>query len=514
MINIQISCKDLKIRNCEHTIARLLSQKFSEQKIPALIAVGGPGGTGKSSFCKRLQTKLKACSILTLDDYKFPRKVRQKSGLFGAHPDANDCALVRTHLAALRNGHSIDKPVYDSVTGTTAQTETFRPRSIILLDGEISTYEQWRDLVDFSIFIDSDWRTQLATRITRDIDIRRYTPQKAIRTFLQSNIEEFGEFGKQSKTWADVVLYCRNDYCLQIESVSESLKPLLKESVYAPLTDLTGMVVAVPTPFDHEGNVDQHHFLKHLDFLKEHGISKILINGTTGEFFSLDSQERADLARTARKNWNGFLCIQTGGAGLGSTLEQIQSAQDSGADALLVPPPFYVPDIPADELIEYFTQIRKSCTIPLILYNHHFTKNILTSDVLSSVEHFALKDSTGDFPLMDSTPRYFTGKDRLIRESIQKGAKGFVSGYAGILPEYYKEFESALTKDDLEEITSKQDKILHISELFSGPQQISAIKYALSRTVPGYPKHVRTPLPRCDTRKARDIDAFLLHFNS
>lgn len=145
----QISSAGLKVRNCEKAAADILSRRFEGIQGPVLIAVGGPGGTGKSSFCKRLQLKIRDSAVLTLDDYKLPRKVRQESRLFGAHPDANDCALVRQHLTALRTGSAIEKPVYDSVDGTTDQTETFHPRRIVLLDGEISTYEQFRDLIDF-----------------------------------------------------------------------------------------------------------------------------------------------------------------------------------------------------------------------------------------------------------------------------------------------------------------------------------------------------------------------------
>ncbi|MFP4014467.1 MAG: dihydrodipicolinate synthase family protein [Chitinispirillaceae bacterium] len=511
----QISCADLNVRNCEKAVAQILSRRFDGHAGPVLIAVGGPGGTGKSSFCKRLRKQISDCAVLTLDDYKLPRKVRQESNLFGAHPDANDCALVRRHLTALRNGSPVEKPVYDSVDGTTDQTESFFPRRIVLLDGEISTYEQFRDLVDFSIFIDSDWRTQLATRLSRDIEVRRYTPEKAIRTFLQSNISEFGQFGKKSKTWADMVLFCRNDYCLAIESISETVKPLLKRcKQISPAAEMSGMVVAVPTPFDSESRVDYASFRKHLEFLREHGVNRIVVNGTTGEFFSLSLEERVSLAKAARNNWDGFLCVHVSDIGLGATMEQTRQAEDLGADAFLLLPPLYSPSTSAKAMIDYFNIIKRNCSIPCILYNHKFAHTLLTPEVLESVDHFALKDSTGDMTLINHTPRYFTGKDSLIRDSFLRGAEGFVSGYANFIPDLYCRLETALKEGNDDQSAALQSRIDRISNLLSGPGQISAIKHVLSHVIQGYPVHTRPPVAGCSAELAGEMALLVENLSS
>ncbi len=503
----QISCETIRIGHLESRIVKILHLALESLNRPALVAVGGPGGTGKSSFCKRLSKMVEGSTILTLDDYKYSRIKRQASGLFGAHPDANDCALIREHLQKLRRGMFIDKPVYNPVSGEIDSTQLFNPTKVVLLDGEISTYEQFSDLIDFSIFIDSDWRTQLATRISRDIEVRQYTPEKAIRTFLQSNLDEFPAFGAKSREQADLVLFCRKDYSLQIKAVNEQYLSLLKSS--HEQSEISGLITAVPTPFTSDGMADTEALLRHLAFLDQQGVSSILINGTTGEFWSLSQKEKKALISTVRGSWKKTLCVQVGDTGIGSTLELLEHAQQQGADAVFCLPPFYVPRLGEDDLIRYFQQVRNNCQVPLILYNHPFTNNPLTPGILKAIDHYGVKDSAGELLLAKSTHRYFTGKDRLIVESFQQGGLGFVSGYSSFCPGLYNKLAAQLKAGATDEALKTAVTVESISKLFSGEHQIGMIKFAISRVVPHYSAFTRPPLPDMPGQNRERIDLLL-----
>ena len=203
----------------EKIIAEILLSFFQDKSSPVIAAVGGPGGTGKSTFCESLKNLLPDCDVLELDNYKKSRKERRELKVYGPHPDANRIDLIVEHLRILHSGGTIDSPVYNRVSGETDTTIRFSPRRFILLDGEISTYAQFRQYVDFSIFIDSDLKTQLCTRMSRDVQSRGSSRETAISTFLNSNIKEFTLYGAPSKSWADIHLYCNEDYSLQFETV-------------------------------------------------------------------------------------------------------------------------------------------------------------------------------------------------------------------------------------------------------------------------------------------------------
>ena len=188
-------------------LAALLLDRFGTVDRPVVVAVGGPGGTGKTTLALRLRERLPDAAVLRLDDYKTARALRKEQGIYGAHPSANRMALVAEHLGLLRAGVAFEKPVYVAADGEATCTERYLPRRFNLVDGEVATYHVFRGLVDFSIFVDAHWRTQLETRLTRDIDERGYTPEKAIATFLHSNLREYAEHGAESRTWADVGLH-------------------------------------------------------------------------------------------------------------------------------------------------------------------------------------------------------------------------------------------------------------------------------------------------------------------
>lgn len=233
---------------------------FAQADSPVLIAVGGPGGTGKSWLAGLLADQLGDASVLRLDDYKTARTDRGRAGIFGPHPDANKMDLIAEHLTALQAGRTISKPVYDPSIGDAATNEEFQPAKFVLVDGEVSTYRRFRNTIDFAVFIDSDWRTQLATRLGRDLSDRNYSTEKAVATFLNSNLREFGDHGAESKNWSDAHIFCHTDYRLELESVSRELYEQMPDRQDAA-------AVPLPTPFDAGIEIDHQAFVEHLDTL-------------------------------------------------------------------------------------------------------------------------------------------------------------------------------------------------------------------------------------------------------
>ncbi|MBN1780816.1 dihydrodipicolinate synthase family protein [bacterium] len=484
-------------RPAEKVIADLLIHIFRDRPHALLIAIGGPGGTDKSAFAGKLKALLPESSVFPLDDYKTPRKTRQDRRIFGAHPDANNMDLLMGHLDCIRQGKTFEKPVYDAVAGTADSTVPFHPRRFNLLDGEISTYPQFRDMVDFSIFIDSDWTTQLNTRIRRDIIERKYSREKAIATFLESNLREFQNFGAASKTWADVHIYCREDYHLIVESVSEEIyhdyESLLIQDLAA--VDLSGLIVPLCTPFDKSDRIDQAAYIRHLEYLADHGIRRILAAGTTGEFFSLLPGERRQLLSLARRYFPGVVLFQAGAESLALTLEQISWAEDFGADAVLVLPPYYYAGVTEEGLASYFAAVYQKTHLPLMLY--HFprhTKLTFSSEFLTRIPHFGMKDSSATLDLIPATPHYYVGGDPLILEAAQRGATGFFSARANACPELYVRMESLIHHKDWKGAKTVQKEIGRIHEATCNPGEIQKIKTAVAGAVPGYPAAVRLPL--------------------
>jgi len=252
--------------------------------------------------------------------------------------------------------------------------------------------------------------------------------------------------------------------------------------------ELKGLVVPVATPFTESGAIDFGAFLAHLDWLAECGVRNLLINGTTGEFFSLTPSEQLRVLQVARENWDGMIIAHTGSPVLFQCLETAHAAEEIGADLLASLPPFYFAGAPADGLVRWFNELAESTELPLILYNFpKHTGNPLTPEILSQISHYGMKDSSADLSLIPATPRYFVGGDRKISAAYAAGASGFVSASANIDPLPYIQIEQTQTSEH-------QAAVDAVNARTNGPYAIARIKQALSEIIPGYPSAVRPPL--------------------
>ncbi|HDQ46193.1 MAG TPA: hypothetical protein ENN17_11980 [bacterium] len=492
-------------RPAEKILAALISERFRGQERPVVIAVGGPGGTGKTAFSRRLAGQLGDSTVLHLDHYKTPRAERESRKLLGSHPAANRLRTIRAHVQNIRDGRPFDAPVYDDRTGRADGTVPFTPGRINILDGEISVYRQFRDLVDFAVFIDSDWKTQLNTRLFRDIGERGYSREKVIHVFLQSNLRDFIRYGAEAKKWADVHLYCNSDYNLRIESVSRDLYADFEDLLATDLAavDISGLILPVLTPFNASGEIDQKYFIEHLEFLAKAGVGRVLVNGTTGEFFSLDSGERRLLLRLARTYFPGVILFQAGTESLIRTKAEIRWAEEDGADGVLVLPPYYFAGAPESGLVRYFEEAAACSSLPVILYNFpKHTGNPLTPGILNSVPHFGMKDSSARLDLIPHTPRYFVGGDTHILEACMRGAAGFVSARANVLPELFVAMEAAAGSGP-DRAAAVQETINRVCRVIESGDSIPRLKALMNRIVPGYPCHLRPPLTACDDTEIR-----------
>lgn len=258
--------------------------------------------------------------------------------------------------------------------------------------------------------------------------------------------------------------------------------------------ELKGLIVPVLTPFDDSGTIDQQAFIQHLEFLTQHGIRRIMVNGTTAEFYSLVPAERLLLLKLARENFPGLIVLHAGGLGLALNKIEVQWANEFGADAVAVLPPLYPAGLPMSGIIDYFQTLEAEAKVPFILYNFpKHTGNVITPEILKAVPHYAIKDSAQNFELMAHTPRYFVGSSTNIYAPVQEGAAGFVAATANVRPELYAALEMLVVAAKVEEAAVMQQEVKAYSARFSAGG-VPMLKQALSRKLTGYPTQVRSPL--------------------
>jgi 4-hydroxy-tetrahydrodipicolinate synthase len=474
----------------------MIEAHFHDKPGPHLIAIGGPGGSGKTTFAEKLRERLSGCGVIHLDNYKTARSERAEKNLAGPHPEANRMRLAVDHLAAVKSGNTISLPVYDHTTGDTGSFEEYIPQRFNLIEGEISTYAEFRHLVDFSMFIDSDLKTQLAARTGRDVQVLGHSLEKALHTFLVSNLTAFTSFGAESKHQADLHLFLHEDYLYTIEAVRTELLPQFS-SLFDDATRVVpeGLIVPVATPFEKDLTICQPAYIDHLAMLSNKLVTRIIIGGTTAEFFSLTVAERLTLLKLGREYFPGLIIFNISSDNLPTTLEMAKRADRYGADALICLPPYYYANAPVEGLIVYFKEVAATTALPLYLYNFpRHTGNPISSNLLKSVKHAGIKDSAGDLSLIPHTSRYLLGGDSKIVEAYRAGACGFVPGLPNVFPEIYLRLEQALGENRFSDAEAIQNKINDFKKTLPKVSGIVTVKKLLGATVKGYPEHVRPPL--------------------
>ena len=204
---------------CFRRVQAWLEREAAASPAPLIIGIGGPGGCGKSTLSRWLRHQLDGARILSLDDFRLPRARRPAHGRYGSHPDGNDLARLHKTLRDFQAGRPIRQPVFDPAAGA-ATTEILIPAARILLaDGEIAAHRDVRAAFDRLILVDAHWRTQLNTRLTRDVRERHCSLEKAIDLFLQSNLRDYPRFAAGAAKDAHILLYCNASHTFTLRKI-------------------------------------------------------------------------------------------------------------------------------------------------------------------------------------------------------------------------------------------------------------------------------------------------------
>jgi 1-pyrroline-4-hydroxy-2-carboxylate deaminase len=204
-----------------------------------------------------------------------------------------------------------------------------------------------------------------------------------------------------------------------------------------------GYWAACPTPFraDESYDPDTHRAL--LDFYVGEGLHGVLINGTTGEWFSQTHEERKLVAQTAIEHVAGRMTVVIGCTAYTAREagELARHAVDAGADGVESTAPPYVKPFD-DEIVAYYEDLAAATGAPLMVYNWvHGTAVDMTAELVLRLAEIdavvALKDSTPNAEQFYATNRAVNGRLRVFgpfmstrgyEELKAHGGDGFIGG--------------------------------------------------------------------------------------
>ncbi len=133
---------------------------------------------------------------------------------------------------------------------------------------------------------------------------------------------------------------------------------------------IQGSIVALVTPMNEDGSVDNESLKRLIDFHVEQGTDALVAVGTTGESATLNEDEHCAVIKAVVDHVDGRIPV-IAGTGANSTTEAIEltaRAKQVGADACLLVTPYY--NKPTQQgLFLHYQAISEAVDIPQILYN-------------------------------------------------------------------------------------------------------------------------------------------------
>ena len=158
-----------------------------------VIGIAGGSGSGKTTVVKAITNQLNGRVVVIPQDsyYKdsshLPMEERQKINF--DHPEAIDWKLLCQQIRELKQGKTIEQPVYSYITCSRSKTETVtvEPADVIIVEGIlIFTCKELRDQMNIKIFVDADDDDRLMRIILRDIAERGRNIDTAIQHYTET----------------------------------------------------------------------------------------------------------------------------------------------------------------------------------------------------------------------------------------------------------------------------------------------------------------------------------------
>jgi dihydrodipicolinate synthase/N-acetylneuraminate lyase len=212
-----------------------------------------------------------------------------------------------------------------------------------------------------------------------------------------------------------------------------------------------GTIVAMLTPFDDKGKVNEVEVRKLVDFLIDKSVNGIFPVASCGEYAHTDMGERKFLIDIVMDQTAGRVDVipGTGATCYHQSIELAEYAKEAGCAAVVLHGPYFFQN--SQEVVEgHLRKVAESVDIPIFLYNIPFFANEVTPAMVENLCNMknivGIKDSSGNMvnvmnliemtKKVDPEFKVLVGAEEIMLPALMVGGRGCMTATAGILPEF------------------------------------------------------------------------------
>ncbi len=293
--------------------------------------------------------------------------------------------------------------------------------------------------------------------------------------------------------------------------------------------EFRGVIPALTTPFHDDQSLDADSFGILAETVIADGVDGLLVNGCTGESWSLSDDERFTVFRTGAQAAKGKLPVIAGCSAIFAreAIHKIEQAAKAGCDIAMVSAPWYV--IPGqEEIADHYRKIVAASPLPILLYNIPRRTGVhlsleLIDRLADEPKVIGIKESSKDWGTLSSVIRrvgdrisVFAGYASFFGlAALCEGAVGYMDSGTPVFGKLSPQFYKAVVTGDLETARRIQSDMADMLTLFFGlgtfPASVKASLDLIGR--PGGrtrdPIRPLTPAQRGELRKAMEGAGFL-----
>lgn len=253
---------------------------------------------------------------------------------------------------------------------------------------------------------------------------------------------------------------------------------------------LTGMMSALLTPFDAEGNVNLAVLADLLEWQLARGIAGFYILGSSGEGLLLTEAERCAVAEAVVRQVKGRapVVVHVGALTTGAACALAAHAAAAGADATSSIPPFYY-NVGPEGVKQYYTAVAGASGLPFYIYNIPGTTGVnvavdVVRELMAAVPNlrgmkFTAHDLYGMRKYIELDGGRFnvlSGADEIMVAAQAMGAAGAIGTTQNMLPRVFVDAYTAFRAGDVRAAEAQQARINWTVNAFLAFPPLAAVK--------------------------------------